>query len=226
MQYYNIRIYNTMVHDKNFKRQGLRGRVGLQRGQGLKIVVLQRVGLISKTSVCLRRCFLIMFLQNIPRIVMIIKKITCGSVANRIMVTALLGWTIALGVARMATKVRDCPNMKGQEKGGGQSQAIGLNVDPPNKNHFYSILSMGLHESSPDIITSMVQVFSINVYALLYSGATLSFVTPLITSKFYIFPSIVNDPFMVTLRQVSRWLKRRYRKIFLHCCPIELLVFN
>lgn len=35
-------------------------------------------------------------------------------------------------------------------------------------------------EESPDIVTGMLQVFYINVYALLDRGATLSFVTPLV----------------------------------------------
>ena len=44
----------------------------------------------------------------------------------------------------------------------------------------------------------MLQVFSLDVYALLYLGATLSFITPYISIKFDIFPNILNEPFMVT----------------------------
>ena len=44
----------------------------------------------------------------------------------------------------------------------------------------------------------MLQVFSINVYALLSPGATLSIVTPLIAKKFLILPDILNETFMVT----------------------------
>ena len=43
-----------------------------------------------------------------------------------------------------------------------------------------------------------MKVFSINFYDLLYPGSTLSFVTPLITSKFDILPHVLNEPFIVT----------------------------
>ena len=33
-------------------------------------------------------------------------------------------------------KVRDFPNLKGQDKGSGKDQASGFNVDPPKKNCF------------------------------------------------------------------------------------------
>ena len=40
-------------------------------------------------------------------------------------------------------------------------------------------------------MTGMLQVFSVNVYALLDLGATLSFVTPLVTRKFDVFPDVI-----------------------------------
>ena len=53
--------------------------------------------------------------------------------------------------------------------------------------------------SSPDVVTGMLQVFSIDIDALLYLGATISFVTPLIARKFDIFPDR-NDPIMLPTR--------------------------
>ena len=41
----------------------------------------------------------------------------------------------------------------------------------------------------PDIVTGMLKVFSLYVYALLDPGATLSFVTPPIANKFDIYPT-------------------------------------
>ena len=44
----------------------------------------------------------------------------------------------------------------------------------------------------------MLQFFSIKVYALLYTGTTLSFVTPLVARMFDILSDICYEPFMVT----------------------------
>ena len=75
--------------------------------------------------------------------------------------------------------MRDCPNLKSQDKGSGQAQASGSS-DGPKKNHFYALHSRGEQETSLDIVTSMLKVFSLDVYALLDPGATLTFVTPLV----------------------------------------------
>ena len=44
------------------------------------------------------------------------------------------------------------------------------------------------------MVNGMLQIFSIDVYALFYTGATLSFVTSLVAIKFDIFPNILNEP--------------------------------
>ena len=67
--------------------------------------------------------------------------------------------------------------MKGKDKSG-QAQASGSN-EAPKKNRFYALRSMGEQETSSDMVTSMLKVFTIDVYGLLYVGCTLSFVTPL-----------------------------------------------
>lgn len=43
----------------------------------------------------------------------------------------------------------------------------------------------------------MLKAFSINVYGLLYPGATLSFVTPLVAMKFDMLPNVLDEPFFV-----------------------------
>ena len=43
----------------------------------------------------------------------------------------------------------------------------------------------------------MLKVFSIDVYALLDLGSTLSFVTPLVAKRFDTLPNILHDPFLV-----------------------------
>ena len=60
----------------------------------------------------------------------------------------------------------------------------------------------------------MFKVFSIDIYALLDPGATLSFVTPLAGRKIDILHDIFNEPFMVTTpvdeSVVSKRIYRNY----------------
>lgn len=82
--------------------------------------------------------------------------------------------------------------MKVKDKGSGKSQPICSNVDSTRKNYIYDLYSGGEQQSSPKVVTGILQVFSIDVYALLDQGATLSFVTPFIARKFDILPYIQN----------------------------------
>ena len=77
----------------------------------------------------------------------------------------------------------DFPNLKGQYKGSVQAQSSGFNVDALKKNPFYALQSRGEQETSPDVVTGILKVFSTNVYSLLDSGATLSFVTTLVAKS-------------------------------------------
>ena len=91
-------------------------------------------------------------------------------------------------------------------------------MDAPKKNHFYALPSRGEQESSPDVVTSMLQVFSINVYDLFDPIDTLSFVTPLVYRKFEILLDVLIEPFSVCTPMVDSIIpKRVYRK-----CPVML----
>ena len=48
----------------------------------------------------------------------------------------------------------------------------------------------GEQESSPDVVTGMLQVLSINVYTQFDPDATLYFVTPLVAMKFDVLPDV------------------------------------
>ena len=117
----NMNIYRPWFMLNKWKRQGLRGKVRMQKRQGLMIVVLQMVSLISMEILGSRIGFLIKFLPNFPRLMMIVfltlslkreevlahqtRSKLVESVARRIMVIALFGKTIALGLARVATRL-------------------------------------------------------------------------------------------------------------------------
>ena len=61
--------------------------------------------------------------------------------------------------------------MRGHEKGSCQAQTSGSN-DAPKKNCFYVLFARGEQETSPDVVTCMFKVFSINIYSLLDPGAS------------------------------------------------------
>ena len=61
---------------------------------------------------------------------------------------------------------------QGQESN--QARESGPSCNAPKKNHFYALKSRGDQVSIPNVVTSMFQVFSINVYAFLDLNATLS----------------------------------------------------
>ena len=127
------------------------------------------------------------------------------------MVIVLRGTDNCFGCGKSGHKVRDCPNVRGQDKGSGKAQASGSS-DAPKKNRFYALRSKGEQETSPDVVTGMLKVFSIDAYALLDPGATLSFVTPLVAKCFEILPDFLHEPFIVsTLVGDSVVAKRVYR---------------
>ena len=120
-----------------------------------------------------------------------------NSVERSIMVISSLRRTITSVVARVSN-VRDCPNFKGQDSGSGQAHESGCNVNVPKKNHFYAVRFRGEQDISPDMVTVMLKLFSIDVYALIDPNATLSFVTALVARQYDILPDILNEPFSVT----------------------------
>jgi len=113
---------------------------------------------------------------------------------------------------------RDCPMLKAQGKKGKQVPPSGSNSDAPKKNLFYALKSRNHQEGPPDVVIGMLQVFSIDVYALLDPDATLSFVTPFMAMKFEVPPEELKEHFSVsTPVGDSVVAKRVYRR-----CPISL----
>ena len=62
------------------------------------------------------------------------------------------------------------------------------------KNRFYALHSNDDQEDSLDVVTSILQVYSINVYDSLDLFNTLSFVTHLVTMKFDVLPDVLCEP--------------------------------
>ena len=114
-------------------------------------------------------------------------------------------------------KMRDCPNLKSHEKVGGQAQACGSS-DASKKNCFYALCSRGEQETSHDVVTGMLKIFTLDVYVLLDPGATLSFVTTLVAKKFDVLPYILYEPFLVSTPVGESVIAKR---VYLNC-PISL----
>ena len=105
-------------------------------------------------------------------------------------------------------------NSKWQEKVGQPSDSS----DAPKKINFYFLRSRHEQEISPDVVTGMLKIFTLDVYDLLDPGATFSFVTPLVAKMFDTLPDILHEPFLeYTPVGESVVFKRVYQN-----CPIAL----
>ncbi|KAK4715098.1 hypothetical protein R3W88_021005 [Solanum pinnatisectum] len=66
------------------------------------------------------------------------------------------------------------------------------------QNMLYTLQAHQDQEDSPDVVTSTLRVFDLDVYALLDSGATLSFVTTYIAVKFDVSLETLSEPFLAS----------------------------
>ena len=65
------------------------------------------------------------------------------------------------------------------------------------------------------MMTGMLKILSIDVYALLYPCDTLSFVTPLVSKKFDILSDILHQPFIVSTPVGESVVTKRVYRNFL-----------
>ncbi|KAH0729889.1 hypothetical protein KY289_001077 [Solanum tuberosum] len=65
-------------------------------------------------------------------------------------------------------------------------------------NHLYAITSRQEQENSLDVVTGMIKVISLDVYALLDPEASLSFVTPYVANNFDVLAEKLCEPFYVS----------------------------
>ena len=95
---------------------------------------------------------------------------------------------------------KDCPQNRGH--GGGNTQPRtnpqGATVaKSPKRKKFYALKGREEKEKCADVFTSVLQLFSTCVYALLDQGSTFSFVTPLLALTFDILPDVLHDTIVV-----------------------------
>ena len=81
--------------------------------------------------------------------------------------------------------------MISQDKVNSQSRPnANVVAEPPRRNRFYTLKGREDQEKLTDVVTGTLHVFRFHVYALLDPIFTLSFVTPLIPSRFYVLPTL------------------------------------
>ncbi|XP_069151890.1 uncharacterized protein [Solanum lycopersicum] len=125
------------------------------------------------------------------------EKTTCGKCRKKHYGDGLKGTDNCFGYEKSGHKVRDCPNVRSQDKGSSQSQVSGSN-EAPKKNNLYTPCSKSEKETSPDMVTGMLQVLSTEVCELLDPDYNLPFATPLVDKKFDILPYILHEPFILS----------------------------
>ncbi|XP_069145531.1 uncharacterized protein [Solanum lycopersicum] len=146
------------------------------------------------------------------------EKPTCGKCGKKHFGNCLKGLDNCFGYGKSGNNVRDFTNVRVQDKGSGQVQES-VSDEALKKNRFYTPPFRGEQEISPDMVTGMLRVFSIDVYALLDPGATLSFVTPLVPKKFDIFPDIFHEPFIVSTPVGESVIAKRMYRNYLIMLP-------
>ena len=100
------------------------------------------------------------------------EKPTCGKCGMKHYGNSLKGSDNCFGCGKRGHKVRDFHNVRVQRKGNGQTQVTCSN-EAPKKNNFYALRSRGEQETSPDVVSGILKVFTIDFYVLLDLGATL-----------------------------------------------------
>ncbi|XP_049394710.1 uncharacterized protein LOC125858999 [Solanum stenotomum] len=145
-------------------------------------------------------------------------KPTCSKCGKKHDGKCLVGTDGYYSCGKSGHMMRDCPMLRAQGREGKQVSPSGSNFDAPKKNRFYALQSQGDQESSLDVVNGMLQVFSIDVYALLDPGATLSFVTSFVAMKFEILPNVLEEPFSVSTRVRDSVVANRVYS----SCPISV----
>ncbi|KAH0747210.1 hypothetical protein KY285_008867 [Solanum tuberosum] len=129
-------------------------------------------------------------------------------------------------------KIRNCPSVA---KNDGDTRCRdqpypsfgpnGSGANAPKQNQFYALQTICDQENSPDVVTGMLKVIQLDVYALLDPDATLSFVTPYVSMRFDVLPDVVIEPFSVsTPIGDSVVAKMVYRRCPVSLCHIVTLV--
>ncbi|CAN4106298.1 unnamed protein product [Withania somnifera] len=112
---------------------------------------------------------------------------------------------------------RQAPTGRGRgSKGAASSSGI--------QNRTYALASRRDLETSPDVVTSTLSIFSHNVNTLIDPGSTLSYVTPLVAGKFKRTPELLHRPLEVATPTGESIIARRiYHDCIVTICGRDTL---
>ncbi|KAH0743109.1 hypothetical protein KY290_031102 [Solanum tuberosum] len=151
---------------------------------------------------------------------------TCPKCGKNYPGECLTGNEGCFGCGQSGHRLRDYPSAKqGQRGNNGRAQSttlaapVGRLTQQGNSsgtsgsqrlNMLHVLQARQDREDSPDIVTDMLRVFNLDVYALLDPGATLSFVTPYIVVNFGVTPETLSEPFSVSTPVGDPVIARRF----------------
>ncbi|XP_075103124.1 uncharacterized protein LOC142177942 [Nicotiana tabacum] len=90
------------------------------------------------------------------------------------------------------------PRQSMQTSAGRGRGRFGASGSGGQQNRIYALSSRQDLESSPDVVTGILSVFSIDMYALIDPGSTLSYISPLVASKWDREPELLHKSFEVS----------------------------
>ncbi|KAH0649063.1 hypothetical protein KY285_034311 [Solanum tuberosum] len=128
---------------------------------------------------------------------------------------------LALNVEKWGHKRFECSKIRNKVRSA-NTTPLGRGASlsgAPMDNRFYALHSRQGVNETPDVVTGMLQIFDLDVYTLIDSGATLSFVTPLVARKFHVGSELLHESYEVsTPIGVSIVARKVYRN-----CPVCIL---
>ncbi|XP_075096333.1 uncharacterized protein LOC142174439 [Nicotiana tabacum] len=168
----------------------------------------------------------------------------CNTCGKRHPGLCRLGTNSCFGCGQQGHFFRDCPLAK-QNNGGNAAQSTNSaahhnsqaqqghgpaksNNAGSGRNRLYALVDRQDIEARGDVVTGMLTIFTFDVYALIDSGSTLSYVTPYIAKKFEIAPEKLCEPFEVSTpvgkSAIARCIYRGCPVKVHHCLTVADLV--
>nr|XP_016507966.1 PREDICTED: uncharacterized protein LOC107825602 [Nicotiana tabacum] len=111
------------------------------------------------------------------------------------------------------------PRQSMQTSAGRGRGRFGASGSGGQQNRIYALSSRQDLESSPDVVTGILSVFSIDMYALIDPGSTLSYISPFVASKWDREPELLHKSFKVSTSMGESVVVRRvYRS-----CDVKIM---
>ena len=123
----------------------------------------------------------------------------CGKCGHSHGGDCMISSNACYGCDKSGHMIWDCQHVKNQAKADTHPQRNSTAAaEPPKSYRFYYLKGRKEQQKSANVVTSNLHVFSFPVYALFDHGSTLSFVTPLVSSKLDLIREIWHEAFLVS----------------------------